>query len=85
MITDHRYDAGWPQDNSEGCIVQVGSADAFVAGRCGKSEAEHAHSEYPSQRPDRDDKWFPEDVGAMHEPAPYLGELEWPSVGVFTD
>lgn len=53
----------------------------------------HAHGEYPSQRPAREGipfacdeerglrfprrDWVPEDVGAMHEPAPYLGDLDW--------
>jgi hypothetical protein len=81
VITDHRYDAGWPRDDSEGCIAEVptGVADKTYAD-CGQPEAQHAHSEYPSQRPARDDQWYPEDVGAMHEPAPYLGELDWPEL-----
>lgn len=104
MITDHRYDAGWPRDDSKGCIawatgepMGMGTLVVRPTKVCGKPEAEHAHSEYPGQRPNREDDYlipfvsdgehgtrFP-DVGAMHEPAPYTGELDWPPVGVFTD
>ncbi len=85
MITDHRYDAGWPRDDSKGCIAEPPPFQGWRTLFCGKPEAEHALSEYPSQRPDRGDQWYPEDVGAMHEPAPYRGELDYPQVGVFTD
>lgn len=77
MIKDHRYDAGWPRDDSQGCIVQVGSMEAFIAGQCGQPETEHRLSEYPSQRPDRE--WS--DAGSMHEPPPYTGELDWANDG----
>lgn len=72
MITDHRYDAGWPRDDSEGCIASVPCPLGTLPGDadCGQPEAAHTHSEYPSQRPERNH-------GAMHEPKPYTGELEW--------
>jgi hypothetical protein len=45
-IVDHAYDAGSPRDDSQGCIVQIGSNEAFVVGRCGRPESEHESSEY---------------------------------------
>lgn len=80
MINAHRYDAGWPRDDSRGCQVIVND-DAFWAEEalCGKAESEHTHSQYPNQRPTRDD--VPQNVGAMHEPRPYLGELDWHHAG----
>lgn len=50
MIHDHRYDAGWPRDDSKGCIDQPQGEVP-----CGESEHVHMLSEYPSQRPARDE------------------------------
>ena len=89
MITDHRYDAGWPRDDSENCIA----IDAKGL-TCRAKEVAHTHSEYPSQRPNRED---PPDgncltmpngecvtrrpcmhtPGDMHEPDGYPFELDW--------
>lgn len=49
----HRYDAGWPRDDSEGCIVKVPCEcddpdhDGHQStGNCGKPEHAHQLSEY---------------------------------------
>jgi hypothetical protein len=49
MITDHRYDAGWPRNDRDGCIhwLQDGPDDE-EPNLCGRPESEHQHSEYPS-------------------------------------
>jgi hypothetical protein len=71
MITNHAYNAGWPRNDSLGCLT-------LVAGRrgernCGATESEHAGSEYAPA------------PGDMHEPKPYTGELDWPPVVNQTD
>jgi hypothetical protein len=46
MITDHAYDAGWPRDDSNGCIAWASPDDQAIT--CGKSLPEHLYSEYLS-------------------------------------
>lgn len=88
MITDHRYDAGWPRDDSKGCLVLAGR-QAWAGVPCRKPEVEHALSEYPSQLPARGDgagHRAQVNPGDMHEPKPYTGELDWPDlVHPYTD
>lgn len=49
MITDHRYDAGWPRDDSRGCITETFQhlAEGMGYQRCGESLSKHHLSEYP--------------------------------------
>jgi hypothetical protein len=83
MIQDHRYDAGWPRDDSKGCISvwtrDSGPTYMRDAGDvCAAPESSHQHSEYPSQRPGRTQgNGTGRDAGSMHEPKPYTGDLDW--------
>lgn len=78
LIRDHLYDAGWPRDDSQGCIADWPSiAPGGVSEPCGKPLSQHALSEYgdgmeegSSRHPDN-----------MHQPKPYLGSLNWPDDG----
>lgn len=78
MITDHMYDAGFPRDDSQGCIVLVhmatfGQEDEGGRIECGQPEDEHQDTEYSSP------------PGDMHEPKPYTGELDWLPIGNDSD
>lgn len=93
MITDHRYDAGFPRDDSKGCIVDnvVAPVPGATPGglvACGRPEDEHDDSEYLPELTTEEAVAAFEDQrnpGDMHEPKPYTGELDWPDVGQFTD
>jgi hypothetical protein len=100
VITDHRYDAGWPREDSQGCIYEVVSLAPGGSHDCGRPESEHALSEYPNQRPARNDGvesrravvadpglttgWCVA-PGDMHEWPPYRGQLDWPDPGHTVD
>lgn len=74
FITDHLYDAGFPRNDSKGCIADSGIG-TYGLSDCGQPLAAHAHSEYGDGR--RDPGWY--NPGDMHEPKPYTGELDWHS------
>lgn len=83
MITDHRYDAGWPRDDHDGCIADtLGQEDSGAGGTCGKPEAEHELSEYQHD-PDPEVGALGgialthDNPGDMHEPKAYHGALDW--------
>lgn len=45
-IKDHLYDAGFPRDDSKGCIVNYARYTQDEPDICGRPLSEHAHSEY---------------------------------------
>lgn len=48
MITDHAYDAGWPRDDSRGCIADVSGGEFGPNSKdCGQPLSAHHLSEYP--------------------------------------
>jgi hypothetical protein len=46
LITDHLYDAGWPRDDSNGCIARPVLYGTVSLTDCGELEGAHAESEY---------------------------------------
>jgi hypothetical protein len=47
VITDHRYDASWPRNDTGGCVHAVYRGDGTYEPNCGRTLEEHVWSEYP--------------------------------------
>lgn len=77
LVRDHLYDAGWPRDDSQGCIADWPSiAPGGVSDPCGKPLIQHALSEYGDGMDEGE-----RSPGDMHEPPPYRGDLDWRNDG----